>query len=228
MTLISTLIAEDDSKNAELLNRFIGRLEGFNIVGVSQSFVQAIDMVDVMRPDLILLDNHFPDGSGTELLQKMRKKGIQTDVIMITAAQDVSTIRSALHGGVFDYIIKPIAYQRLEDSLKKFQDYFLQLHNTKKMKQRDVDKLLQREQHSMPEPPERLPKGIDLLTLNKIRQQFSEDDGPFTAEQMGQSLGLSRTTARRYLEYLVSLNEIQADVNYGSVGRPERLYKKLV
>ncbi|MCP3689586.1 MAG: two-component system response regulator, partial [Gammaproteobacteria bacterium] len=44
------------------------------------------------------------------------------------------------------------------------------------------------------------------------------------AEQVGQSIGASRTTARRYLEYLVSNSELKVDVSYGGVGRPERHY----
>ena len=47
------------------------------------------------------------------------------------------------------------------------------------------------------------------------------------AELVGQNIGISRTTARRYLEYLVSTNELAVDVTYGGVGRPERHYCRL-
>ncbi|MGB2130978.1 MAG: two-component system response regulator, partial [Marinobacterium sp.] len=49
---------------------------------------------------------------------------------------------------------------------------------------------------------------------------------PQSAEEVGTAIGASRTTARRYLEYLVSTRELEAGVNYGSVGRPERRYKR--
>jgi len=225
MQAISTIIAEDDLRNAEILNRFLERTDDFNVDGIAQSLLQAIDMTEVIKPNLILLDNYFPDGNGTDLLQRIRKKNIKTDVIMITASKDVTTIRDALHGGIFDYIIKPISYQRLEDSLNKYRDYFSKLRNTNQLQQRDVDKLLKRNQKYEPFIEPRLPKGIDSLTLDKIRQQLTKNTDNFSAEEMSQSIGISKTTARRYLEYLVSLNEVLADVNYGSVGRPERLYK---
>ena len=44
---------------------------------------------------------------------------------------------------------------------------------------------------------------------------------------MGSIIGASRSTARRYLEYLTSTEEVKTEVNYGSVGRPERRYTKL-
>jgi response regulator of citrate/malate metabolism len=49
------------------------------------------------------------------------------------------------------------------------------------------------------------------------------DDG-VNAEAMGQQVGVSRTTARRYLEFLVSKGTVKPSLVYGSVGRPERLY----
>jgi len=48
-----------------------------------------------------------------------------------------------------------------------------------------------------------------------------------TTEEVGRHIGISRTTVRRYLEYLVSIGQVSADISYGSVGRPERIYKKI-
>lgn len=47
----------------------------------------------------------------------------------------------------------------------------------------------------------------------------------FTAQQMGDLVGVSRSTARRYLEYLLESGKLTADQSYGSIGRPERCYK---
>lgn len=48
--------------------------------------------------------------------------------------------------------------------------------------------------------------------------------GGVSIEEMGEKMGASRTTARRYLEYLVSINVCTAKHDYGIVGRPERKY----
>jgi CitB family two-component system response regulator CitT len=42
---------------------------------------------------------------------------------------------------------------------------------------------------------------------------------------MGEKMGASRTTARRYLEYITSTGEVTAELEYGIVGRPERRYR---
>ena len=66
------------------------------------------------------------------------------------------------------------------------------------------------------------------MTLDKIRCLFKQETGQLTADEAGEKIGASRTTARRYLEYLITTGELVADLSYGTVGRPERSYKKVV
>jgi two-component system CitB family response regulator len=70
-----------------------------------------------------------------------------------------------------------------------------------------------------------LPTGIDKLTLEKICSVITEERDGLTAEQVSKAIGASRSTARRYLEYLVSEGRLKADLSYGTVGRPERVYR---
>ena len=70
-----------------------------------------------------------------------------------------------------------------------------------------------------------IPKGIDALTLNKVRKVFyAPEIFDLNAEEVGKAVGISRSTARRYLEFLVTEGFLQADLIYGVVGRPERRY----
>lgn len=69
-----------------------------------------------------------------------------------------------------------------------------------------------------------LPSGVDRLTLQKVKEIMFELKGGVSIEEMGEKMGASRTTARRYLEYLVSINVCTAKHDYGIVGRPERKY----
>ncbi|MEX0606332.1 MAG: hypothetical protein WD623_17145 [Marinobacter sp.] len=62
--------------------------------------------------------------------------------------------------------------------------------------------------------------------MDKIREVMTQS-GHHSAEEVGSAIGASRTTARRYLEYLVGVGELLAEVTYGSVGRPERRYTQL-
>ena len=60
-----------------------------------------------------------------------------------------------------------------------------------------------------------------------MQSAIKEYDGEsLSAEELGNRIGMSRTTARRYLEYLASIDWVKPNLVYGSVGRPERLYFK--
>jgi len=232
MNSIKIIIAEDDTKIAEIQRRFIERIPGFEVLGIAHSTIDAKDMIEVLEPDLVLLDIHFPDGNGLELLRNIRNSQSSAGVILITAAKDVNSLTEALHSGVFDYILKPLVFDRLQSSLLSFQEHLTKLQsidsrNKQELDQNTVDLLLPRNKKSnTPVTNSALPKGIDPLTLEKIRNVYTNKTQGHTAEQIGELVGSSRTTARRYLEYLVSTAELSADVSYGSVGRPERVYLK--
>ncbi len=227
MPNIRVVIAEDDVQIAEIQRRFLQRVDGFELVGVAHGLAEAEDLVEVLKPELLLLDIQFPTGTGLELLRTLRVRNSATDVILITAAKEVDTLREALRGGVFDYILKPLVFERLQEALHHYARHLEKLHTLESLDQTDVDTLLPRDSGAKPttEPlQQRLPKGIDGLTLDKVRAVFRASSSPLSAEEVGLQIGASRTTARRYLEYLISIRELKAQVSYGSVGRPERRY----
>lgn len=225
---LKILIAEDDPQIAEIQRRFVERIDGFEVIGISHSTQEAQDMLDVFQPDLVLLDIHFPDGSGLDLLKALRSGDAQTDVIMITAAKEVDSLSEALRLGVFDYVLKPLVFDRLSGALNQYLSHKTTLSNqASELSQQDVDQLLSRHRESKNGSIklEALPKGIDQITLDKIVSVFKVTHESLSAEQVGERIGSSRTTARRYLEYLVGQERLNADISYGTVGRPERRYK---
>ena len=229
MSLIRTIIAEDDPRIAEIQHRFVEKLDAFEAIGVAHSLDDCREMIDILEPDLILLDIHFPDGSGLDFLKSLRDENLNIDVILVTADKDVESLTSAMHGGVFDYIVKPLEFSRMRDSLSRYRDHFERLNALDTVEQSDIDGLLPRAKtdSAVNRSGNLLPKGIDALTLNKVRDLFQSLADSQGAERVGQKIGVSRTTARRYLEYLVSTNELVVDVSYGGVGRPERHYCRL-
>lgn len=222
---IRVVIAEDDSRIAEIQKRFLQRIPGFELVGIAHGLEEAQDLVVVLEPELLLLDIQFPTGTGLELLRTLRAQNCSTDVILVTAATEVDTLRDALRGGVFDYILKPLIFERLQTALSNYAQHLRKLRELDSLLQTDVDTLLPRIlQADVAEPAVRLPKGIDSLTLEKIRSLFTGQPAILSAEEVGTIIGASRTTARRYLEYLIGARELQAQISYGTVGRPERRY----
>jgi len=225
--MIRLVIAEDDARIAEIQRRFVERIDGFETVGVAHSTTDAKDLVEVLQPDLLILDIHFPGGNGLELLRELRANNSGIDVVLVTASREVDILTSALHTGVFDYIVKPLVFERLRETLENYRQHRVRLQSLDSLSQSDVDQLLPRPSHGEPSiGTRRLPKGIDVLTLDKVRQVITDYLGSegLNAEAVGEKVGVSRTTARRYLEHMVAEQELVADVNYGAVGRPERRY----
>lgn len=220
------LIVEDDVAIAQLHNKYLDKIEGFEVVGIATSQSEAEMQLDVLKPNLVLLDVYLPDGTGLDLIQRMRGKNDSCDVILITAAREVETLQQAMRGGVVDYLLKPVIFPRLEAALNKYRLRQAELGRMADLDQNLVDKMMTANLGDEP-TLYRLPKGIDSVTLDKIRFLFQTPIS-LTADEAGEKIGASRTTARRYLEYLISTGELLADLKYGTVGRPERSYKKLV
>lgn len=221
---LSVLIVDDDPKIAEIHRHYTEKVDGFSVCGISDSLDDAVKMAEILEPDLILLDLYFPEGLGLNVLWKVRSEQQACDVIMITAAKEIEPLQQALRGGVFDYIVKPVMFPRFKDALEKFRSHRLRMQSGFPVDQQHIDQLLHPYRDNNPGEPEH-PKGIDPLTLKKISQIFEQDNSDgFSAEEVGEQTGVSRTTARRYLEYLTANGKLTADLVYGAVGRPERRY----
>jgi two-component system, CitB family, response regulator len=225
---IEVLIVEDDLRIAEIQKRFIEQIKGFQTVGIATNYIEARSYIEVVQPDLILLDVHFPDMNGFDLLKETKQETKRMDVIMITATKEIHKVQEAVSIGVFDYIIKPVVFERFKQSLTRYQEYYQNLLKLGKenlfVTQQQVDQLLRKEMDGELKEKSYLPKGIDPLTLEKVLEVMSKVEVGLTAEFVGKEIGVSRTTARRYLEHLISEEKVDADLAYGTVGRPERVY----
>ncbi|MNV85259.1 Transcriptional regulatory protein DpiA [compost metagenome] len=135
----------------------------------------------------------------------------------------MDTVAEALRYGVFDYLIKPLAYDRLAHTLLRFSQRHQALKDKAHLNQRRIDQMFNT--YARGEPMATLPAGIDELTLVKIRGLFEQPSASHTAESVAQQMGLSRTTARRYLEFCTAAQQLRAEIIYGKVGRPQRIYR---
>ncbi|PKG40928.1 response regulator [Psychromonas sp. Urea-02u-13] len=222
--IIKVLIIEDDLGIAEIHRRNLMKIDGFEAIGIAASKNEAETLLDVLAPDLLLLDLYLPDGNGLDILRYLRQKEQACDVILITADREVETLQQAMRGGVVDYLLKPVVFSRLEEALNKYLKQKNKLGSIDDLDQSLVDSMIFNASNNT-SAGARLPKGIDKVTLDKVRSLFV-DQSKLTADKAGELIGASRTTARRYLEHLITSGELQADLNYGTVGRPERTYIK--
>jgi response regulator of citrate/malate metabolism len=70
-----------------------------------------------------------------------------------------------------------------------------------------------------------LPKGLSPQTLQLVLTALSEAEGDLSAAETAEAVGISRVSARRYLEHLVNAGRAEVRLRYGEVGRPERRYR---
>lgn len=220
------LIVEDDVRIAEIHRRFTEKIGGFTVVGTATNGEQAKEWIELVQPQLILLDVYLPDMRGIDLVPFIRENAKEADIIMITAASEVDVVRHAMRGGVFDYIVKPLTFDRFKRSLEHYRSKMQQLEQQEKLSPDQIESLWNTGAPSAAiSMTDASPKGIDPLTLEKILKCVSGigEEG-ITAELLSQESGVSRSTARRYLEYLISQRKIYAELIYGNVGRPERRY----
>ncbi|CAK6477198.1 response regulator [Peribacillus castrilensis] len=228
MQKIRAVIAEDDFRVADIHEKFLKNFDEIEVVGKAVNAKKTLRILEQKSPDLLLLDVYMPDQLGTDLLPDIRKKFPNVDIIMITAATDKEQLEKALHYGVENYLIKPVEMKRFNQVI---EEYLKKVHLMKSKQEIDQDfvDLILKKGSSVLESNDGqdLPKGVDEITLAKVIEVLEASDIGLSAEQVSGQIGASRTTARRYLEYLISVKKCKAEVVYGVVGRPERRYYKI-
>lgn len=223
MIKIKILIVEDELLLAEMHSEYIKAYPACEKVWLAGNLAEARKMIEYMKPDLILLDNYLPDGKGIDLVHELIQERNNADIVFTTAASDMDTVSEAIRLGVFDYLVKPIAYERLGQTLDRYIQRKSVVQDNSKTNQSKIDDMFNT--YALGESKEELPTGIDIITLEKILALFTEPDVQYTAESIAETIKLSRTTARRYLEYCLAKDKIEAEIEYGKVGRPQRIYR---
>jgi response regulator of citrate/malate metabolism len=221
--MIRTLIVDDDFRVAALHRAYVEKIAGFTVVGEAATGAEALRLITSAKPDLVLLDIYLPDISGLEVMRTIREAGTsRVDVIAITAARDVESLRAAMHGGVVHYLIKPFRFAALQEKLQSYAAMHQRLKHLSEADQHAVDTLYHILRHGG--SAETLPKGLSRPTLDLVSRILQEAGGDLTAVEVAELANLSRVTARRYLDHLVQLARVEVVMRYGSPGRPEHLY----
>lgn len=222
MPQVDVVIVEDDPMVVEVNRGFVNAVPGFKVTGVARSGRGAVEMIRDKAPDLVLLDIYLPDMDGVATLQEIRRLGLPTDVIMVTAAQDADTIQNVFRYGAIDYIVKPFKFSRLKSAL----NCYLAVHNRFKrqaqMNQAEIDSLALSRGQQMEEG---VPKGLNEITLKQVYLYLLKEVKALSAEEVAEGVGLARVTARRYLDFLEKSGKVVLELQYGSVGRPVNRYK---
>lgn len=240
--MIRVLLVEDDPMVAELNRAYVGSVEGFTVVGSVRSSQEALEIMrgqtqgensrcntggQTQGVDLVLLDIYMPGMQGLELLSEIRTLGLGADVILVTAASDTKSIREALRLGAVDYLIKPFEFERLKKALLGYKEKMLMLRHKNSISQSELDLLLSEKSLNVSEMAG-LPKGLDRTTLKRIVEEvatFPQKD--FSADEIAKTIGITRVSVRKYLEFMTEIKAIKMNVIYGAIGRPVHRFERL-
>jgi response regulator of citrate/malate metabolism len=214
------MIVEDDEKVASIHRRIVDAQHGFSVRAVASSSEEAHALLRRgVCFDLILLDLSLPGANGTSLLRALQSRD-RPEVIVITAARDPKIVQSLLHLGVLDYLVKPFAVERLQQALLGFRDRMRTLTPDGQLDQQRIDALYSHLERRL------LPRGLRPDTLEAIRTALREANERFlSAEEVALTASVARVTARRYLEYLTTVNEVEMRLHHNGPGRPRKMYR---
>ena len=219
--MITVLVVDDDFRVARIHSAFVDRVDGFRTIGVAHTGQEAIRLAVALVPDLILLDLYLPDVFGLDVLNRMRVAGVEGDAIVISAANESETVERAVKLGVVNYLLKPFTQADLLDRLTQYRATRRSRRPATLSDQAAVDQLLGRGDRARSEP---LPKGLSTETAELIMTALTGADSELSAQECADAVGISRVSARRYLEHFVRQGRVAVTLRYGAVGRPERRY----
>ncbi|WP_413471125.1 response regulator [Streptomyces peucetius] len=200
---------------------YVGRVAGFTVAGVAHSRAEAVRVLERTDVDLLLLDLYLPDGHGLALVRSLRAAGHLADVIAVTSARDLAIVREGVSLGVVQYVLKPFTFATLRDRLTRYAEFRSSAGEASG--QDEVDRTLAALR--TPRTTASLPKGLSGPTLEAVTRTLRESAEGLTATEAAAAVGISRITARRYLEHLVTAGRAARAPQYGQIGRPELQYR---
>lgn len=219
---LRVLVVEDEPIAAEAHTAYVGRVPGFTVVatvGTSQAALKALQGKEI---DVVLLDMNLPDRHGLDVVRAMRAGGHRADVIAVTSARDLEVVRAAVSLGIVQYVLKPFVFATLRERLEAYRAYRGQVTAGDQLgTQAEVDEVFAGVRVTS---DARLPKGMSQELLTRVSRVLREAGAGRSARELGDTLGVSRVTARRYAEHLCAARLAVRHSRYAGAGRPEVEY----
>ncbi|MFI1971372.1 two-component system response regulator [Streptomyces cinnamoneus] len=220
--MIEVLVVDDDFRVAEINAAYVARIPGFRVRARAHNAADALTVLERGGVDLVLLDHYLPDETGLSLVRRIRQLGHHTDVIMVTAARDVTTVQTAMRYGALQYLVKPFSFPGLRVKLEAYAQLRRTIEGAGEAGQDQVDRIFGTLRTASTTTP--LPKGHSAPTADLIRRVLSDAACPLSAHEVAERSGLSRSTAQRYLKRLQESGRLSLTLKYGETGRPEHRY----
>lgn len=140
------LLVEDDPNDAELVGRALNRAGAIASIMHVQDGAEALDYLYARgryaarsaraQPKLVLLDLKLPKLTGLEVLREIRSNAElqRLVVVMLTSSREERDLQEAYRGGVNSYVVKPVNFEELMDSLSRLAHYWLRVNQVPQLR----------------------------------------------------------------------------------------------
>lgn len=118
MDNIRVCIVDDNKELTNLLKDYINSQEGMEIIGVAYNGQDCLQMVDRLKPDVLLLDIIMPHLDGLAVLERLREKEYMPKIIMLTAFGQEDVTKKAVELGASYFVLKPFDMDRLVEQIR--------------------------------------------------------------------------------------------------------------
>ncbi|MBE7023201.1 MAG: sporulation transcription factor Spo0A [Ruminococcaceae bacterium] len=125
---INVLIADADIKYAELLSRNISGDFKINVCDIVSNGYQVIEKVDILKPDVLIMDVVLPNIDGLGILERLRIKQREFDnftmpkIIVLSTFQQDRTAQDCINLGANYYMVKPVSHESLINNIRRLCD----------------------------------------------------------------------------------------------------------
>ena len=109
---------EDEAPIRDGLEGILKKLNPvYQVVGKADNGREGLELIRRLRPDVIIVDIRMPDMDGLAMLKTLRKEGLETKALIVSAYSDFDYAREAMELGVLPYLLKPVRIGELKKAL---------------------------------------------------------------------------------------------------------------
>ncbi|MFC0524308.1 response regulator [Pontibacillus salicampi] len=199
------LIVDDDASLRYMLTE-ICKHAGWD-ADTAENGKQGLEAFRTNPYDIVLVDYHMPEMDGLETVREIRKRDVQTPILVLTVDERQEIADQFLEDGATDFALKPV---KAPDMISRIQLH-VQLSNIRQIQKNDDEPYTA--------------KGISHQTLHHISVFLKEQQQPIAVDDLSKKINLAYPTVYRYLMYLLDEGKVKQVLSHQKVGRPKKLYQ---
>ena len=115
--MLRCLIVDDEKPARDEILYILEEIDDVEVAGEASHGIEALELIEKIRPDVVFLDIQMPQMSGIEIAKRILKKGLELMIIFVTAYDQFAL--DAFEVNAIDYLLKPICEDRLKRTIQK-------------------------------------------------------------------------------------------------------------